>query len=369
MPVGVMHLVDSLAVGGTERVAVNLANALPRDRYSAYLCTTRLEGPLGASLASDVGRLRLDRRRVLEVGALARLAAFNRRRGIRILHAHSTTLFQASAVSMLPPFPAVVWHDHFGFHGVGADRSAWLYRLGAARAQAVVAVTPALAEWSRTRLGLPAERVHYVPNFVAEPAPAMVAELPGKRGSRVVCVANFRPQKDHLTLLDAMAIVARKNAQAHLLLVAARADADCADAVAAHINRLGLDDRVTQLGERHDVPAVLAACDVGVLSSAAEGLPLALLEYGMAGLATVATRVGQCAEVLDEGRAGRLVAARSPEMLAEAMLDLLENRAHRAALGSALRRRVREAYSVASVVGRICEIYDRVLRGDESNAA
>jgi glycosyltransferase involved in cell wall biosynthesis len=364
-----MHLVDSLAVGGTERVAVNLVNALPRDRFAAHLCTTRLEGPLSSCVAADVGRLRLDRKRLVEPRALARLAAYIRQHEIRILHAHSTTLFQASLASMLPPYPAVVWHDHFGFYGLGTDRPAWLYRLAASRAQAVIAVTPALADWSRKRLKLASDRVHYVPNCVALSVPTATPELPGTPGARIVCVANFRPQKDHLTLLEAMAIVARTHPAAHLLLVGSRVDDACAAAVDAGIARLRLGPRVTLLGERHDVSGVLAGCDVGVLSSAAEGLPLALLEYGAAGLASVATRVGQCAEVLDDGRAGRLVPPRSPAALAGVICELLRNADQRQTLGAAFRRRVQEAYSMAVVMRAICRIYEGMLGRSSQHAA
>ena len=73
--------------------------------------------------------------------------------------------------------------------------------------------------------------------------------------------------------------------------------------VQERIQQHGLESHVFLLGSRSDVPSILSGCDIGVLSSASEGMPLALLEYGVAGLPTVATRVGQVPEILDEGRA------------------------------------------------------------------
>jgi glycosyltransferase involved in cell wall biosynthesis len=357
-----MHLIDTLDLGGAERVAVNLANGLPRDRYQTYLCTTRREGALEGLLKSEVGRLRLKRRRRLEAKALTRLVGFVRTEGVQILHAHETSVFLAALASLFPPYPALVWHDHFGRHEE-IERPVWLYRLLARRLSAVIAVNESLAEWSRARLRVPPGRVWYVPNFVSDTeVEGGAASLPGLRGSRIVCVANLRTQKDHLTLLDAMTLVVRRAPAAHLLLVGATVEAECREQVTRRCAQLGLEQHVSFLGSRPDVPSVLQACDIGVLSSVSEGLPLALLEYGMARLPAVATRVGQCTEVLAEGQAGMLVPPRTPGALAAALLELLGSPAQRVTYGNALHHRVKQFYSEGSVIQQICQVYDSVLR-------
>jgi len=115
------------------------------------------------------------------------------------------------------------------------------------------------------------------------------------------------------------------------------------------------------MGPRNDVPAILRQCSIGVLSSASEGLPLALLEYGKHGLAAVSTAVGQCPEVLDNGNAGVLVPPASPENLAHAIVDLLENPGRRASFARRFQERVDELYSPRRILGRICDVYERVL--------
>jgi glycosyltransferase involved in cell wall biosynthesis len=366
--VGVLHITDTLDAGGTERVAVNLCNLLPRERYRTYLCTTRRDGALASSLAADVGRLRLGRSRTFDAGALRRLTSFVKEHDIKILHAHGSSLYVSGLATLLPPRPSLVWHDHYGLPL--ASRSAWLDRPLARRARGVIAVSEPLASWSRETLNVPAGRVRYIPNFVCEPktngdAPA----LPGERGRRIVCVANLRPQKDHLTLVRAMAFVVSEEPDARLLLVGASPDASYRALIEAEIERLGLARNIALLGERDDVPAILRASDIGVLSSIAEGLPLALIEYAMAGLATVATRVGQCAEVLGEGRAGRLVPALDPARLAEALCALLRAPVERIALGELLRQRARQFYSADTIIGQVCEVYERVLASENGRGA
>lgn len=364
--VGVMHLVDSLDAGGTERMAVNFVNSLPRERYIPYLCTTRRDGPLDELVGADVARLRLERKHRFDLAAVYRLVEFNRERGVRILHAHSSSLFVAAAAALFPPQPAVVWHDHFGRYGV-EQRSAFLFRQLVRKTSGVIAVSEPLAEWARNKLCVTSERVWYIPNFVFPEAPdGQTPMLPGLPGARIVCVANLRPQKDHCTLLQAMALVVQRQPAAHLLLVGAAKEAAYLDLVKKEISQLELGANVSLMGERHDVGSILRLCDIGVLSSASEGLPLALIEYGLAGLPAVATEVGQCPEVLDHGRAGMLVAPGAPGPLAEALLLLLGSPDRRAGLGRRLQTRTRELYSPCAIVEQVCRVYETVLLQNRS---
>jgi glycosyltransferase involved in cell wall biosynthesis len=210
---------------------------------------------------------------------------------------------------------------------------------------------------------VPASRVWYVPNFLSNGRqPAPFADLPGTPGSRIVCVGNLRPEKDHLTLVRAMAQVARTFPHAHLLIVGADNDAGgCGEQVRREIRRNNLTDRVSLLGQRHDVLSILRGCDIGVLSSVSEGFPVALLEYGAAGLATVATHVGQCAEVVDQGRCGLLVPPQSPDKLAEALGAILASADLRAALSSRLHQRIEDFYSPRCIIPQICRAYEFLL--------
>jgi glycosyltransferase involved in cell wall biosynthesis len=360
--VGVMHVIDSLEIGGAERVAVNLVRALPRDRYAPFLCTTHQGGPLASLLPPDVTTLYLHRRSRIDVAAVARMASFIRSHGIRIVHAHGTSIFFTRVVAAFCPRTSIVWHDHYGLCET-EERRPWLYRLAAGSADAVVCVNERLASWARESLRVPASRVWYVPNLAC-PAPYQGArpELPGRRGFRIVCVANFRRQKDHLTLLRAMSKVVCRFPEARLFLVGAPNDAEYLAATRRLTRELDLHRNVLFLGQREDVGALLAACDIGVLSSRSEGLPLALLEYAVAGLGIVTTSVGQCASVLDGGRAGILVPPADPEGLADALVALLQSDDARKAFGARARHHVNIYHSPQAVMDRVCEVYASILR-------
>lgn len=360
-PIDVMHIIDTLDAGGAERVTVNLTNLLPRQHYRAHLCTTRREGLLANLVDSEVGRLRLERTKLVDRKALSRLVNYIREHKVKILHAHGSSLFMAGAASLFSPHPAVIWHTHFGRYAL-EDRRAILYKLAATRVKGIIAVNEALAEWARRRMNLPSERIWYIPNFVAEiNGDKEMPVLPGEPGKRVVCVANLRPEKDHLTLLNALELVKTSVPDVHLLLVGAETDLPYVEVLKTEISKRHMGKNISLLGQRTDVAALLAACDIGVLSSATEGLPLALIEYGMAGLATVATHVGQCAAVLDNGKAGMLVGPGEPGQLAESLLSLLNSRERRRSFGNAFQHHVKEKYSAQSILEKVCSVYDSVL--------
>lgn len=357
----IMQVIDSLEMGGAERVAVNLANLLPREIFQSYLCVTRHGGPLARQVGSHVALVPLNRRGRFDVAALYRMAAYCAREEIQLLHAHGSSIFLARISALLSNSPAAVWHDHYGRCELGG-RPPWLYRI-ATRGAGVIAVNRPLLEWSRTKLAVPEDRSWYVPNWV-EPVPAapVAPDLPGSSGRRVVCVANFRAQKDHITLLRALARVKEVVPDVHLLLAGDATEPRYAQYVRTQIGLLQLAGNVTCLGPREDVVSILEASDVGVLSSVSEGLPLALLEYGMAGLPVVATDVGQCSEVLDQGRVGALVPRSAPHQMAEALIRLLQSPELRAHQGAAFKQHVSSRYSPDAAVRQICEIYRMMLQ-------
>lgn len=356
----VMHLTDTLSIGGAERVAVNFVNELPRDRFAPHLCVTRRAGPLQSLVKADVPVLALNRRFTLDVVALGRLVRYVRREGVQVLHAHGTAVFTAVAAALLLPSVKVVWHVHFGRLAVD-QHPGRLYRAIAGRIDHVITVNQPLAEWAQRRTGLPATRVTYVPNFIvrapdAHNAAAGMDALPGMPGYRIVCVANLLPEKDHETLLAAMCRLHRREPRAHLLLVGG------GDARIEQMRRraaeLGIGSSVTLLGQRTRVDELLPHADVGVLSSVAEGFPLALVEYGVAGRAAVATDVGQCGDILGHGEAGLVVPPRDAASLAVALEVLLRDPALRARLGEELRRRVAARYRSAIVIDTVAKIYE-----------
>ena len=357
----VLTLVDSLEIGGTERVAVSFANRLAETGHHSCLCSTRHEGPLSGQISAAVPSLCLHRTKRVQWSALKRLVQFIREHEIEIIHAHSSSILTANLVALAAPFPKIVWHDHFGPND-RQERSTVVYRTLLRRARGVITVSQPLADWSRDRLRFPSDRIWCLPNFVDVPTSTSHIHLPGVAGKRIVCVANIRPVKDHVNLIRAMRTVVDRHSDAHLILVGGQSDVTCVDSVRHLIADSNLTDHVTMMGPRNDVTDILANCDIGVLASKSEGLPVSLLEYGAANLGVVVTDVGQCPAVVDHGKGGQIVPPEDSQALGRAMAELLENPTHRESLANHFRQRVQRHYSSHAVLERLSDIYQTVLK-------
>ncbi|MEH6659111.1 glycosyltransferase [Leeuwenhoekiella marinoflava] len=312
----VLQLIDSLEIGGAERMAVNYANALHKRVEVSALCVTRKEGQLKTLIDPEVPYLYLKRKRRLDFAAVLRLRNFIKKHQVEIIQAHGSSYFLAVLVRLITPGLKLIWHDHFGNSEYLAERKATSLRMLSVFFDAVFAVNEKLAHWSKEKLKV--ENTFYVKNFIAEALPFDADfKISGAKGKRMVCVANLRPQKNHRMLLDAFKLVLEQDAAFTLHLFGQAPDSLYAESLFERMEAEPFSKSVFYHATYLKMSAILPHFDIGVLSSDSEGLPLALLEYGQAGLSVVATDVGQCKAVL--GDYGRLVPAQNPAALAEAI--------------------------------------------------
>jgi glycosyltransferase involved in cell wall biosynthesis len=175
---------------------------------------------------------------------------------------------------------------------------------------------------------------------------------------RLVTVGRLQVPKDASTLVRALAELPRSAFEAVIV-----GDGPDRAAVESEVRRLDVESVVQLAGERNDVPELLAASHVFVLSSLSEGLPLSILEAMAAGLPVVATNVGGVSELVLDGETGFLVPPGDPRSLAGAIERLLDDSALRARLGAAGRIRVEERFDLASTRQAHLDLYSALLAG------
>jgi glycosyltransferase involved in cell wall biosynthesis len=185
------------------------------------------------------------------------------------------------------------------------------------------------------------------------------------------CVAGLRPQKNHRLLLQAFAQAAQRLPDALLLLVGPpdRLDPSYAESLKALAQELGLGQRVRFLGSRADVPDILRASDVFVLSSDYEGNPLSVLEAMAAGLPVISTAVGGVPELVQHGATGLLVPAGDAHALAEAMAQLGCNAPLRAAMGNAAWQTALQRFDVRVMSRAYATLYKQLLDSPAAHEA
>ncbi|MDB2463046.1 glycosyltransferase, partial [Algibacter sp.] len=319
----VLQLIDSLEAGGAERVAVNIANGLSSKIEASFLCATRKEGFLKESLLPEVGYVFLNKKKAIDFKAIKRLNSIIKKHDIQIIHAHSTSFFLATMARLINSKLVIVWHDHYGDSEYLENRKFKVLNRCSKCFSHIFSVNETLKTWAHVKLKF--KNVSYLPNFAAINRTEGETKLKGVSRKRIVCLANLRPQKDHIMLFSAFEKVLKSYPEWTLHCVGKDLMDDYSKEVQNSIKKLGLDNAVYLYGSRPDVYNILKQSEIGVLSSKSEGLPLALLEYGFAKLAVVSTTAGECKTVINHKNNGLLVEPNSPNELAKALIYCVEN--------------------------------------------
>ncbi|MFD0777162.1 glycosyltransferase [Flavobacterium myungsuense] len=110
----IVQIIDSLEVGGAERMAINFANALSNEINFSGLVATRKEGDLKSKIENNVNYFFLNRKSTVDINAVFRLKAYCKKNDVEILQPHSSSYFIAILVKVLYPKIQIIWHDHNG---------------------------------------------------------------------------------------------------------------------------------------------------------------------------------------------------------------------------------------------------------------
>ncbi len=182
--------------------------------------------------------------------------------------------------------------------------------------------------------------------------------LANGKGLLMISVGRLIPEKGYSDLIEAFAQARPNLLQPAMLLIAGRGPWRAE--LQSQIDQNGLTDYIQLLGERTDVPALLAASDLYISSSHYEGQSLAVLEAMLSGLPLIATDVGDNRQIIS-AECGLVLPAVRPDLLAEGIMRLARDPAERKRLGHNASRCVQEKYAPAVWVERLLALYDEVL--------
>lgn len=172
-------------------------------------------------------------------------------------------------------------------------------------------------------------------------------------------VAVIRSWKGHEYFIDAAGMVLKEFPEARFFIVG---DGPRKEIVSDYIKERGLHDSIIMIGQMDDIPSVMAALDIIVLSSYAnEGLPQVLLQSLAMGKPVVASNVGSISEVVIDGETGYLIPPRNPSKLAEKIISLMKKNGQRDEMGMAGRRLVTSRFSLEGMLDRIEDLYKELL--------
>lgn len=383
----VLFVNHTAEVSGAERSLLSLLAALPETvERRAAVPSGRLVGEIErlgipvSPILGTAGSLRLHPLHTPRAVAEMSLAALQvrriaRRHDVDLVHANSIRAGIVLGLGRLSPRAKVV---HIRDCLPPGPLTTASLRLIAATATTVVAnsaYTARSVETAAARAHVevvhnPVDLTLWDPARIDRAAARARLGAAGERRLLLGVVAQLSPWKGQGTAIEALRLLCDQGIDAHLLLIGsakfvARAtrfdnEAYVAD-LRAQVAQAGLEERVSWLGEREDVPELVRALDILLLPSLEEPFGRALIEAMALGVPVISTDVGGPLEIIEHGREGYLVSPHEPAAWAQAIGRIAESPDRAREMGLAGRRRVEAAFTAEHHAARMLDVYERAL--------
>jgi glycosyltransferase involved in cell wall biosynthesis len=370
MKLKVCIILPKLQIGGAEMHVLSLLKQIDPERFAVSLMClspgdSRMEEEAGRCVESFV-TVHFRWRRCLV--SFAKMTRFLKAGRFDVVHCH---LPLADSLGRLAGWfagvPVLLTTEHGKF--------LWkpLYYLAFERmlvpiTDMRICVSRDILEIRRRREGTPERKLVYIPNAVdtvrfrspSRGRASVAAEFGWDPAHPIViAVGRLEPEKNYELFIQAIDRIRPRFPSIECLLAG---DGKRRAALASLVGSLGLGPHVVFAGVRADIPDLLGAADVFVLSSLKEGLPVSLLEAMAAGKGIVATSVGGIPETIRDGENGFLVPSGDVEALAGGIASLLADEGLRVRLGRSAREDVERDYDLKNVVRRIESLYEETYR-------
>jgi len=369
----VLQIFHGFIEGGSERQMIQMTKLLHESgAYDVHVATLGIQGVL----RSEMERLGLpinefpltsfyDANMVRQT---RRFVSYLKKHQIKIVHSHDfySNVFGITG-SVLAGTPGRIASKR-ETTGMRTPAQTIVERYAFRLAHAVVANAVAVKE-HLIKLGVSSNKIALIYNgidlsrFNRNGQPGEVLQrlnLTGIQGRPVITmVANFEHRvKDHPMLLRAAQRVKSEVPEAVFVIAG---EGELRPEIEKLAAELGLRDTCLFIGRCASVPDLLAASDICVLSSQAEGFSNAILEYMAAGRPVVATDVGGASEAIIEGETGHLIKAGDDRAMAEHLISLLKDPNRRRTLGLNGRRLVEQRFSCEARLANTSALYQKFL--------
>ena len=351
----VAQVVLWLGRGGLESMAVQLAIDLAKRGFPSSLIALDEGGEREDVLrAAGVEYHIVGRRSFRTLGYHADIRRLLRRAGVDVLHTHNLSpLLRILPGATLAGVRRIVHTEHGPAYMDDRVKLRRMLRLTSRFVSRFVLVGNRLRPYYTERVGIPADRMSVIPNGIdvdrflpAPPSLEARAALGLPAGFVIGSAGRLTWEKNFTLLLQGVHVARQRGVNVHLALMG---DGEQRAELEALAGSLGIRDAVTFLGWRTDTDRILPLLDAYVVSSATEGLPLAVLEAMASGIPIVSTPVGEMPLLLADGSAGEIYAP-DPDALADVLARTAMDSARRARQGQAARLLATRHYSAATMV-------------------
>ncbi|MBI4469208.1 MAG: glycosyltransferase [Acidobacteria bacterium] len=360
MPIELAYFTDASEMGGAEAYLMLLAERLDRSRFRPRLILpgdAALAPMVESAHAANLQVLRMERKAVSSASVLWTMFRHATPDLVHFNLPHPYACRLAIATARMAGVRAVVTTNHAPT--MNPRSYTWRGRTLLHVVNGLVDVTIVGSE-ANHRLAmenylLPSERLRTIHHGVDTErfCPHVVGGfvrrefLDSSGGLLVGTIGRLSPEKGHQYFINAANLVLQRFPDARFVIVG---EGPLRETIEARIRSAGLGGRVILTGLRRDIPELLAALDIFVLTSIFEGLPLTLLEAMASGKPVVVPSIDGIPDAVDDGLTGLLVPPCNPERTAEAIIELLDQPSRRQEMGEAGRRRIEGAFTLERMI-------------------
>lgn len=366
----ILHVIDSLVVGGAERMLVDIANCTLARGVRVSVCQTRAQGLLTDRLSDDICLLTLNRKKRFEYAALRTFAEWIRQQSVTILHVHGRSslqfvLFVKFIIGM--DFP-IIFHDHYGRIAIDDNTPLWFKWLTNNNILMYVGVSEELAQWA-LKSGINSKKIRTVENYLdferfeksnrKNIRDEWQFDITTKLG---VVVCGLRHEKGIHVLIRALSLLG--NEKTKIIVFGGEVQSGYLSYCQDLSKALRVQDKIVFAGQRTDIPDFLKSFDFAVVPSISESGPLVLIEYLAYGLPVVATRTGEISLSAEKSGAGRFVDPGDADGLADALRAILKlSPRERADIGAADSAVAWRNYDMRSKITIWLDLYSKAAEG------
>lgn len=361
----ITFVIEALTVGGAERMVVDLANELSsRGNHVHVICLTTM-GELAESLSSDVGLVTLNKKPGADLSIIKRLRKTILDQQADVVNSHLWTANLWTRLAMArTPVPVIVTEHNRDVWKKAHNRA--IDRILSRFTAKLIAVSRDTANFYRQDVGVPDSLVQVINNGVDTEryskgdGTAIRQQLAPNGEFLVGTVGRLAVQKNHVRLVETAAMLKSLELTLHVVIAGDGPERKNTEDAISDNNVTGC---VTLLGERSDIPDLLSALDVFVLSSDREGHPLSALEAQAAGTPVVLTDAGGSADAISGSgeNCGGLLVEKSPEALAAALKELADDRARLAKMGSFAASYALEHFDKQTMINCYSDLFEETV--------
>jgi len=372
----IAHVIYRLDVGGLENGLVNIINGLPEGKFRHVIICLTDYTDFHKKIRPDVELVALHKQPGHDIGLYWRLYKTFLRLRPDIVHTRNLAALEAQ----LPAWLARIKRRVHGIHGWDAraagavnSRHLKLYQLINPLVQRYIALSNELEEFLLGQVAVKGAKCTKICNGVDTER-----FVPSDHASKAILPQDFLPEgallvgtvgrletvKNQLLLVDGFIELLQRDPEikqhVRLMLVG---DGSMRERIARRINEAGIDQLVWMTGSRNDVPELMAALDVFVLPSKAEGISNTILEAMATGLPVVATDVGGNAQLVVDGATGFIIPSEAVTVLADKLQQYVKNSDLLVCHAKAARDRAEQQFSLEHMINQYQTVYEELLVG------